>query len=197
MAEVNIVDHTKLTLYNDINRIGESINNIENTISKENEDLKEKLKLMEKELEDLETKLQAANQEIEEYREMNSTLEKKYENLVKDNYDQYDALNRLKFRSVDIIDAMEEIVGKLKLSYDESEIRNSFGGKNFKFKSREESPSDCDADDLLVCYSRDFALIHISRFLLSIKANNKAGCKRILKLMAKHYKTFVISDETV
>lgn len=197
MAEVSPYTNHIDILYNNINRIGESVDKIEDTVLKENEELKEKLRLMKKELEDLEIKLQASNQEIKKYREMNSTLEKKYENLIKDNNDQHIALIRLKTRSVDIIDAMEEIVGKLKLSYDESEIRNSFGGKNFKFKSREESPSDCDAEDLLVCYSRDFALRHISRFLLSIKANNKAGCKRILKLMAKHYKTFIISDETV
>ena len=146
MAEVNI-NHTDI-LYNNINKIGESVDKIENTVSKENEELKNKLELMEKEL--------------EEAKASSNHWEQKYTELVH-KCNQYEELLRDFDNVADrIIDNFNGIVNGIRIKYDEGFIRKNY--KEMDFSSSGNVP---------VYIYKNETLRYISNFIATVRCYSK------------------------
>ena len=167
MAEVNI-SYTDI-LFNNINKIGESVDKIESTVSKENEELKEKLRLMEIEL--------------EEAKESSAHWEQKYTDLVHQNNLNEATIRSFKGSCRYTINYFDDIVDGCILNYNESNVNADFELRDLSSDNMETGRS--------ILISRQTR--HIGAFFGSIWLSKKLIAKRTIKRLRKMYKKFVLN----
>ena len=167
MAEVNI-SYTDI-LFNNINKIGESVDKIESTVSKENEELKEKLRLMEIEL--------------EEAKESSAHWEQKYTDLVHQNNLNEATIRSFKGSCRYTINYFDNIVDGCILNYNESNVNADFELRDLSSDNMETGRS--------ILISRQTR--QIGAFFGSIWLSKKLIAKRTIKRLRKMYKKFVLN----
>ena len=167
MAEVNI-SYTDI-LFNNINKIGESVDKIESTVSKENEELKEKLRLMEIEL--------------EEAKESSAHWEQKYTDLVHQNNLNEATIRSFKGSCRYTINYFDDIVDGCILNYNESNVNADFELRDLSSDNMETGRS--------ILISRQTR--QIGAFFGSIWLSKKLIAKRTIKRLRKMYKKFVLN----
>lgn len=167
MAEVNI-SHIDI-LYNNINKIGESIDNIQNTVSKENEELKEKLELMKKQL--------------EEVKASSNYWEQKYTDLVHQNNLNEATIRSFKENCRYTINYFDNIVDGCILNYNETKANADFELRDLSNDNMETGRS--------ILISRQSR--QIGAFFDSIWLSKKLIAKRTIKRLRKMYKKFVLN----
>ena len=169
MAEVSVNTNHIDILYNNIDRIGESIENIENKVAKENEELKEKLRLMEIEL--------------EEAKESSTHWEQKYTDLVYQNNLNEATIRSFKESCRYTINYFDDIVGRCILNYNESNANTDFEQRDLSNDNMETGRS--------ILISRQTR--QIGAFFCSIWLSKKLIAKRTIKRLRKMYKRFILN----
>lgn len=169
MAEVSQYTNHIDILYNNINRIGESVDKIEDVVSKENEELKEKLELMEKEL--------------EEAKASSNHWEQKYTDLVHQNNLNEATIRSFKENCRYTINYFDNIVDGCILNYNESNANADFELRDLSSDNMETGRS--------ILISRQ--ICQIGAFFCSIWLSKKLIAKRTIKRLKKMYKKFILN----